>query len=72
MLFAGSTGGGVESDASDLDPAAENACARLSGGGRRETAVGKSKAAAAARICSGSRTWHLGHGLGVPGAAGGL
>jgi hypothetical protein len=33
--------------------------------------VGKSKAAAT-RVCGDSQAWHLGHGLGVPGAAGGL
>jgi hypothetical protein len=39
MAFAGSAGDGIESGASDLDPAAKDARARLSGGRRREAAV---------------------------------
>jgi hypothetical protein len=39
MPFAGSAGGRIEAGASDLNPAAKNACARLSGGERRETAA---------------------------------
>jgi hypothetical protein len=39
MAFAGSAGDGIESGASDLDPAAKDARARLSGGRRREAVV---------------------------------
>jgi hypothetical protein len=39
MPFAGSAGNRIESGASDLDPAAEDASPRLSGGRRREAAA---------------------------------
>jgi hypothetical protein len=38
-----SDGGGFESEASDLDPAAEDACERLAGSGLRPTAAAGGK-----------------------------
>jgi hypothetical protein len=58
LLFAGGASGRIESGTSDLDLAAEDACARLSGGGWRETAVagGERRRSSPAITNSGSRT----------------